>query len=251
MKHHFLILFLTSSAALSAQINSSWSGTYEGQVLEYNATLNGETNGDHWTAVIDVLGYKINLDGMIQGATCEGTMTDPQTNSSVPFTASQSGSQLTITAKETDPSTGLEQSFDLVFTASGAAIQEEETPVTTTVTEPIVKVDPSLLDRRLVGEWRYTSTYVSGDFSVATDYFMRFEPNGVVWYTDGRSAGGGSSSSFVTGELDVHQASWKAESKSLFFNYGDGWSVHAKYAVDDNNMMFTFNNGNKQIWERL
>ncbi len=112
-------------------------------------------------------------------------------------------------------------------------------------------MSPSSLDQRLTGKWCYTSTYVNGDFTVAMDYFISFQSNGIAKYTDGRTAGGNMSRSFDYGSNDVHQARWKAENKNLYFDYGNGWQVHASYAADEINLMFTFKNGNKQIWERL
>jgi hypothetical protein len=236
----FATMWLTTN--LFAQISSPWDGYYEGKIDDTNASLTGETDGDQWNASIDASGYPYTLTGNIKGLTCIGSLTDPQTQASLPFTAVYSSKQIKITIKVEDPYTGVDKNYDIFFTSVKGNSQSSPGSNYTA---------SSNLDTYLVGRWRRTSTYVSGDYSFATDYLMQFDANGVGWYTDGRTVGGGSSSSIDSGSGDVHQVNWKTENKVLWVNYGNGWESHARYFVDGSNLMFTFNNGNKQIWERL
>jgi hypothetical protein len=246
MKHILILYLLLQGWSLSAQLPSDWQGQYSGLVVERPAILRAETNGDQWTSTIDIGGYIINLNGTINGSTCKGIANDPQTKTAVPFQAIKTKGRIVLTIIDEDEATGADLKYDLTFDAVNTSAETNENQ------EPAVpvSVDPASLDQRLTGQWRYTSTYVSGDFTTATDYFISFESNGIAKYTDGRTAGGNMSGSFDSGSSDVHQASWKAENKNLYLDYGTGWQLHAKYAVDENNMMFTFNNGNKQIWEK-
>ncbi|MGB4846842.1 MAG: hypothetical protein WBP41_02940 [Saprospiraceae bacterium] len=247
MKHFIILYMLLQVWTLSAQFSSDWQGQYSGLVVERAAILHAETNGDQWTATIDIGGYLIDLKGTIDGSMCKGIANDPQTKSAVPFEAIKTKGRIVLTIIDEDPATGVEQKYDLTFDALNTSSGEDVNKETVV---PVI-VDPSSLDQQLTGQWRYTSTYMSGEFTVATDYFISFESNGIVKYTDGRTAGGNMSGSFDSGSSDVHQAIWKAENKDLYFDYGDGWQLHAHYAVDENNMLFTLQNGNKQIWERF
>ncbi|MGB3081245.1 MAG: hypothetical protein WBB31_19340 [Saprospiraceae bacterium] len=247
MKHFIILYIVLQGLSLSAQLSSDWQGQYSGLVVERAAILRAETDGDLWTGTIDIGGYIIKMNGTINGSSCKGIANDPQTKSAVPFEAIKTKDRIVMTIIDEDDATGVEQKYELTFDAVNTSSGQE----VDTGTVVHGNVSPSSLDQRLTGKWRYTSTYVSGDFTTATDYFISFESNGIAKYTDGRTAGGNMSGSFDSGSSDVHQASWKAENRNLYFDYGGGWQLHAHYAVDENNLMFTLQNGDKQVWERL
>jgi hypothetical protein len=243
------LIIWSAPAFILAQGRSEWEGSFSGTILGLESILTGTMDGDQWTGVINVSGYPIVMTGTVIDMKCTGTIADEQTKTSTPFNATYAGKNINIHIRDINPISGLEEDMEFVFTKTtsqeivGSVIQKS---VTTDI------VDNSPRDQNLVGLWRYTDTYVSGEYSFATDYFIQFNSNGVILVTDGRTAGGGPTSSLDSGEGDTHQGIWKTESKTLYTKEEGGqWGVYAKYYVDGNTMMFTYNNGRKQVWERL
>ena len=230
-----------------SQIPSAWDGFFTGTILGIDASITGKTNGNQWTGNIDASGYPLQMSGTVTGMQCKGTMTDPSTLESSAFIGSLVGTQLSITIHDINPLTGKEEEMQFLFertNSSGpsAGSQQSDTPITTAKN----------IDTSLVGLWRRTETYVSSGFSFATDYFMEFFANGVVLVSDGRTAGGGPTSSIDSGAGDVHEGTWKTEGNRLWMNDGSsGWVNYSRYYVEGGSMMLTFNNGKNEIWERI
>ncbi|MDQ3015181.1 MAG: hypothetical protein M3R25_00425 [Bacteroidota bacterium] len=247
MKYPFLIVFLIATNALTSQITSQWTGYFEGTILGLTAPMQGEAKGNAWTGLINVNGYVLNLHGTIIGDQCDGTMADPQTQSSIPFRSQLAGKLLTVKIHDINPLTGREEDMELVFEKLS---DTAPTSGTSSTTQTNFKIEKGTLDQTLVGRWRYTDSYVSGDFSFATDWFMNINSDGSLLYTDGRTAGGGSNSSIDSGDGDVHEVSWKAENKIIYLNAGQGWQEYARYYKEGNNLMLTYGSGSKQVWEK-
>jgi hypothetical protein len=233
-----------------SQIASEWKGEFIGSMLGINATMVGTLSGAQWTGTIDASGYPIQLQGTVIDMQCNGTMSDQKTQETIPFTAKYAGNQITISIRDINPLTDQMENMEFVFTRTSGSVSPEYSGLShVTVVDG---VDASKLDRALIGLWRYTDTYVSGEYSFATDYFIQFNANGAVYLTDGRTAGGGMTSSLDTGAGDIHEGIWKTENKTLWTSDGKGeWHPYAKYYVDGRSMMLTYNNGKKQVWERL
>lgn len=229
-----------------AQTLDDWNGTFSGSIMGIDASLKGTLNGDQWKATINASGYPIELIGTVIDMECKGDATDPKTHETAPFTAIYAHNQINLHVTDINPITGQEENMEFIFVKT--TTQEA---VGTAITKSIT-LEPTTRDDRLPGLWRYTESYVSGEYSFATDYFIQFKSNGILLVTDGRTAGGGPTSSLDTGDGDTHQGWWKTENKTLYTKEEGGqWTVYAKYYVEGNTMMFTFNNGNKQVWERL
>src|SRR3954469_4474024 len=90
--------------------------------------------------------------------------------------------------------------------------------------------DDAPIDQRLVGRWRHTGTYVSGDFTAAMDLWFVLNADGTFEYFKGGVAAGNSSSSLVnSGQGDVMRGKWRAESKTLFTRAeGSDWRETGK-----------------------
>ena len=245
MKYFYILIWICSYFVSHGQENNGWDLPYQGSIVGINATLTGKSTGTSWSGKIDASGYLLTLEGSLAGDQCTGTMSDPQTQAEAPFTALLDNRGITITIVDINPVTGQEEEMHFVFVKSSSL-----TPGTPAAILPTQGTN--LLDMTLVGTWRYTETYVSGDFSVATDYLMQFNADGIVYVTDGRSAGGGASSSFDSGAGDVHQGTWKTENKVLWLNDGQsGWQPYARYYTEPSRMMLTFADGKNQVWEKL
>ena len=241
MKTLLSFLFTFVMTTLFAQEYATWDGLFSGKLVGIESTLNGQITDAKWNGIIDAGGYLFNLEGSIDDKNVNGTMSDPQTGTSIPFRASISGNQLTIYIHDINPLSGLAEDMELVFIKTNQN-------VISSAPKPVGNAN---LDQRLVGSWRYTNSYVSGQFSFATDYFMQFNHDGTMLWTDGRTAGGGPDISMDSGTGDVHSASWKIENKVIWLDGGNGWEYYAKYYEENGSMLLTYQNGNKQVWEKL
>jgi predicted DNA-binding WGR domain protein len=108
-------------------------------------------------------------------------------------------------------------------------------------------------DPMLVGRWRNTDSYTSGDFTMVTEKYMQVRPDGTYSYGNGKVAGGGNSGSFNSGNGgDVVNGKWRTENSLLYIeeDYGQ-WVFYAGYYVEGNTLMFKFNNGSREIWTRM
>ncbi len=239
MKLLFISVFTCLSLIVTSQESASWDGNFKAEILGVPTAMTAQREGSLWTATIDAEGYIYNLEGHIEGLKCKGTLTDPQVHASIPFSADLSGNQIIINI---NPDSDPRDKMEIVFTNSDQSLPSPSTKPSG------VKGN---LDQRLVGNWRYTDTYVSGTFSFATDYFMQFNPDGTMLWTDGRTAGGGPDISMDSGTGDVHSATWKIENKIIWLDGGNGWEHYAKYYEEKGSLLLTFQNGNKQVWEKL
>jgi hypothetical protein len=250
MKWFLITLFLCTCQFSFSQSLSDWNGTFEGSILGANATLIGKLNGNQWTGTIAVSGYPIQFEGTIMDMECTGTMTDTQAKTSTAFTASYSGKQITIKIHDINPISGLEENMEFIFFKTNP--QQVIGSIVSSSVTVVENTEDLKHDQSLIGLWRYTDTYVSGTYSFATDYFMQFNANGVILITDGRTAGGGPTSSLDSGAGDTHQGAWKTENKTLWVkDTSHDWQSYANYVVDGHSMMLTYSNGKKQVWERL
>ena len=249
MKCLFLTIVLISGyGSMIAQIPSNWNGNFTGNIMGVETILTGVSQGPSWEGVIDASGYRIYLKGSIIDETCSGTMTDPQTQTTVDFRAQSARDAITIFIRDINPYTGVEEDMSFIFTKTADASPTLPSNASGSVSPSI---SSNQIDRALIGIWRFTDSYVSGDFSFATDYFMEFNGDGTALYTDGRTAGGGPTSSIDSGAGDVHRVNWKAENQVIYIDEGTGWQHYAKYYQENGSLMFTFGNGKRQVWEKI
>ena len=256
MKYLLLFALCSVFATVKGQESHSWQGNFEGNFFGIGATISSTLNGRQWVATINVSGYPLQAEGTVNNDQCSGTMTDQSTKETTTFTARLSGNQITIQIRDINPVTGLEEDMQFVFDRTGDLESGDDFGVDPSLTDeiehPSSKANATNIDRNLIGLWRYTDTYVSGQFSFATDYFMQMEGNGVIITTDGRTAGGGPTSSIVSGEPDTHEGEWKVEGKEIWARDGQSeWYRFAQYYREGNSLMLTYPNGKRQVWERI
>ena len=108
------------------------------------------------------------------------------------------------------------------------------------------------LDQRLVGRWRNTQTYVSGDFTAATDTWFILNADGTYEYGHAKTGAGGMSGSMVTDRSDAETGQWRAEDKQLLLrgSSSNEWTNVARYYIDRDTLMLVYGNGNKKVWYR-
>jgi hypothetical protein len=106
-------------------------------------------------------------------------------------------------------------------------------------------------DPRLVGRWRHTYARGGGGFSVAVDDWLILNADGTV-SRDSNMAGGSDDGSFSSRRTGPKPAGrWKTDNKVLYIApEGGEFRPLARYAVDRDNMLLTFGNGNKVIYDR-
>jgi hypothetical protein len=104
------------------------------------------------------------------------------------------------------------------------------------------------LDPRLFGTWVKSSSYTSGDFSVAQSQTAVIRPDGTVTLGGSRMAGGGDAGSFDSGPAGEGQTMrWYTKGNLL---YVDG-QLYARYGFSGNTLGLWFSEGGKpQIWSR-
>lgn len=109
-------------------------------------------------------------------------------------------------------------------------------------------------DPRLIGSWRHTDAYASGDFTAAVDDLLHLFGDG-TYREGGRAAAGDAAASFVGDSQEGADGAWQTADRIFYVRPAGGaeWQPLARYGLTDDGstMMFTFGNGAKQIWNRL
>jgi hypothetical protein len=231
------------SSATTSPTSTSASGVTSANALPFAGSFHTTYQGSQSILKLEQSGSK--LSGTIDGAilaghadanTARGDLKDPQNNQiGGTFELTRRGDELDLKLTLRDAESGQTLTLPTITYKSG-----QPPPVS-------VQLDP-----QLVGRWRYTSTYVSGDFSAASDTWLILNPDGTFEYGYGRVGAGGSSASIVTDRGDAETGKWRAEDRVLMYQ-GTGsaaWQPFARYYVEGNNMMLTYDNGKRQVWER-
>ena len=221
----------------SAQTNNQndeqrlWAGTFSGSVNGVATTMILNQTKNQISGTITADGYKYSLKGVTNGQQSQGQVVDLQTQGTLNFTGQIQADQISLTVG------GTEGQIQLQFTKGLA--KQVNIPVTN-----------ASLDQRLIGHWLHSKSYVSGDFSMASQLRMILKADGTYLYGDSKVAGGGSSGSFSSDGGDMAEGRWKTENKIIYVNDGSGWVAYANYLISGNDMMFKFDNGEKQMWGR-
>ena len=112
---------------------------------------------------------------------------------------------------------------------------------------PAAEIDPAL-----VGHWRKTDSYTSGDFSAASETNIALLADGTYRYGASKLYGGGDAGSFGSEGGGGAQGRWRTANRILYvFDAASGqWSAYARYYVEGNSALLTYGNGKKEVWER-
>jgi hypothetical protein len=246
------------------------SGSYSGSVAGTPATLVLERNGTAIRGVIDAGGYRYDLSGTANGATGQGTLSDPQAGAQMQFEVVEQGGDATVTILATDPNTGQVQRVPFEFrrggsapgggaggfggggaapgTAAGgfggggAANQNEA-----------VQRDPAI-----VGSWSRSDSYVSNDamsdFSARTRYSLMIGADGSYAYGSDMSVGLDSGSGSTSGNAGsgVSRGQWRTERGVVYIMEPGSaqWTPYAQYALEGGSLVFRLGDGSRQVWHR-
>lgn len=187
------------------------------RLVQQGARLDGE---------ITALGASARLAGSVNGSAIEGQV---------------QASDATGTFKGTLAGATL----DITFVLRG------ETGETVTLPMRLQRGEPKQMgerDPRLVGTWVKSSSYTSGDFSVATSQTCEIRADGMLTLYDGEMAGGGDAGSFSSGPSRGGVTSrWHTQGNLLYI---DG-QLYARFGFSGNTLGLWFSeNGKPEIWSR-
>lgn len=116
----------------------------------------------------------------------------------------------------------------------------------------------SVEDPRVVGHWRYTDTYMSGDFSMVDERHLFLRPDGTFSET-GEMMGGmqhSDDSGSYTGDTSVsntgmqNSGRWYTKDKVITLEWSDGSVETWPYLITATDMMFKGSSSNK-LWTRI
>ncbi len=267
MKHLVFFFFLSFTLLiLNGQTNApvsgplggnsgvSWNGNFNGSINGTQSVLTIQQSGSTLKGQINAQGYIYNLEGTFSGNQSHGKVTDSGTGGVLDYSATLSGSRVSMTLTFVDQfgqQGQLPLSFERTTVAQpqgmsnggnnpgslgGSAGQQEES----------IQRDPNL-----IGGWRHTESYTSGEFGMVSEWYLNINADGSYTYGDGKVAGGGDGYSFDSGDGGSRSTGqWKTENSVVYINEGYGWQAYARYYVEGASMMFTFGDGSKQLWER-
>lgn len=265
-KFSFYLLLLTISLAAFAQQEgitggplgaastpgAGWPGTYQGSISGTASVLTVSLSGSQLIGKIDASGYIYNLTGIVDAASCKGQLLDKNTGGSMEFNAQLSGNTLDLVLMVPNQYGQLNE-WPLQF-VRGEGSQAQSGNVNTGAygsEQPQAGTGSEQRDPNLVGGWRHTETYTSGEFGTVSEWYMNIYRDGSYTYGDGQIAGGSNDYSFYSGEGSGHETGkWKTENDLIYINEGYGWQAYARYYIEGNSMLFTFGDGSKQLWER-
>lgn len=221
-----------------------WGGSYSGQIAGTATTVKLTQQGNNLNGQVNAGGYMYQLKGTVSAQQAQGQLLDPQTQGSLPFTAGLQGGQLTLNIQS--PGGGPSQSA--VFTKGGAA-PSGASPAPPGQSQQQQQAYER--DSRLVGNWNYTDSYTSGDYSFATQWKLIINGDGSYIHGDGRVIGGGPGISGDSGSGgDVTRGQWRTQNGIIYVNTGAGWEAYCRYTTDGSSLLMQFGDGSKQLWKR-
>jgi hypothetical protein len=252
----FTLLLVATGALWSvpaaAQKAPGWTGQYvtdyQGQPGELSLVALGSFLGGTFVSG----GDQYTISGRIKKGAATGVVMDAAYQS-MPFTARIGPSGPVFTVKVRDAN-GIEAPIVLTFERPEvAAARRAAEEARAASSGAAAGGGRGSVDARLVGAWRATEAGRSGDFSWASDSFIRFAADGSCADGGGRTFAGSGSVSGGTGAGAITACQWSARDRVLHIrSAGGGWRQVARYAVheDGSAMMWTYADGSKLIWKR-
>lgn len=254
-----VMLMLIGTALAGASRGQGYAGTYTGDLGGVPMTLMIQQEGEALQGAADADGYRYTLAGQATGTTARGILSDPQTGGAVEVEMTVQGDQFVLTLLAADPYSGQVQRTPVSFRRNGAG---QAAPAA----DPVINAggasatgarDAVERDPRLVGNWSFTETMMSGEFSSVTQLFLQVGPDGSYAYGNGRTTAGGSSAyGSIQGDTgygnDVSRGEWRTQGRIVYIKEAGSpqWVPYAQYYVEGSRLMFTYNDGSRQVWHR-
>jgi hypothetical protein len=240
--HHrslFLALFFAPLLAMACP----WQGTYTGTLQGVPVALTLHCEDAVYVGHMEAEGYPYTLHLTPGDAnTATGTFADPALGGTRSCSAQWTSGTLTLRIGELEALLAGGEPLELVFRRT--ATEAVRTPAPASPAPAT-----GTRDGRLVGTWVYSESYVSGDFSFATEWRLTLGADGSLRQV-GRTVGGGPDVSGDSGEGEVATGRWRTSNGRIEVDAGTGFKPHAQYSCDGARVMFTLTNGDKQVWVR-
>ncbi len=221
--------------------HATFTGTYSGSIDGTPTTMTLQQKGEEVSGEIDSGGYRYGLEGEVSGKTASGVLSDAKTGGEFEFEAElvQNGLRLTLA--------GGQKPVTFEFARAGASSSAR-------VERPSAGAEEGAnpaRDMALVGVWAHQEVTSGGGYSVATQVFMEFTPEGIAREGNARTMMGGASASGDTGHSGETQSyEWRTENGILYVRSGGNWIPGARYYVEGNKLMITGQDGKRILWYR-
>jgi hypothetical protein len=223
------------SSAKSAPNADPFTGTFHATVNGERAVLTLARDGERLSAKID----DTALTGTIDGDVATGPLVDRNAGVGGTYEITPSGLDVVVR-------------LSLKNLQTGEAIPVPPIVFTRRTEEQLAAeiAAERECDGRLIGHWRHTYTRVSGGVSIAIDYWLWLDPDGTCTRFS-KMAGGDDGIGFESAS-DRTVGRWKTADKALYASGSpDGEPrLLGRYQVSGGTMLLTYNNGDKEIWER-
>jgi len=256
LRYFVAAALLVVHAAAFAQ---SYAGSYIHQSQQGLVRLVLQQQGNTVTGTMTGTdGNVFQLQGALEGQGVAGNIRVGQETGF--FALRFVNNQLKLIVAERDPGTGqpnLNSGWNLDFVPAAGAqagIPHPGGPGTQQrpMQQPGTQAAGVERDPVLVGVWSHSNTYNSGDFSATTRLNMQINGDGTYLYGKGNVSLGGAYQGNTGRSGDVTAGQWRTQGGVVYVmeQGGSQWAPHARYYVEGSSLMFTFGNGNRQLWNR-
>jgi len=108
------------------------------------------------------------------------------------------------------------------------------------------------LDSKLIGAWRHTHVYGSGEFSGVVEDELWLNADG-TYREGGNAAVGDSNNSMITGPGPGVSGRWMTQDRVLYVmpTGSNTWQMWSAYVCDGPRMLFKFSKSHSKIWQRM
>jgi len=106
-------------------------------------------------------------------------------------------------------------------------------------------------DPNLVGAWERQDNISSGDAFMSTKLSLLICEDGSFIHSVGDAVGGGGGwHGESNGAPDSSRGRWRTDNGIVYTAAGAGWQPHARYYLEAGKLMFTFDDGKREVWYR-
>jgi hypothetical protein len=236
-----------AAAADATRPPQGWSGSYRGELSGVAVSLRLEQREARLEGLLQIPGgLPTQLRGQIEGATASGIASND--DGSARFEVQRVATGLALLLRQPDPQGGPEVRLPIDLLgplAEGTA----EAPVARADSRP----HDGPRDARLLGRWRYSQSYTSGQFTAVSEEFIEFGADGHCAYGGGRVMAGDANTSGDSGRGSLSPCEWQAGQKQLQLREpGGAWRSAGRYDLDAERgvLLQYLPDGSRRLWYR-
>lgn len=230
----------------AAPPSEKWNGFYSGRVMDLPSTLNLQLNGSQMTGIMDVDGYRYQVEGTTSGLQTRGKLVDLQTQNYFTFTANLVSKQINMNLE--NPVNGTSQL--VVFKEGTGTVLNPNPPFNARPYEDVEFKGREQRDRDIVGHWYYAESFKAGDYISDKRWKFILNPDGTYIFGDARIIGDGPGAGGRASGGDINTGKWRTEDHVIYVDKGTGWEAYAYYVTTGPNLLLEFGNNVRQLWKR-